>query len=323
MIGTLERPPVPTAAGLSVWYRHTPSGRGGHDRIRELVEAGRITSVALTGPAPEDELRSLCDLLAPLRESGAGLVAVPVAARPRAVTACDLLHDARRLCAAVGRPNLLPALPATDSGLCALTSLLGEGFGVRLGPLHSVARYRQAVRAHLDGLELARWRGLDLTGLTSVAAFGVGGIDVEVDALLDRAGSHEAKALRGMAGTATARLARRAHAEAHDTGLSTRWRALAAAGARPQHLLWTQLHHGVPGHRTTRYLDALATPGAAVELCPSDLETTGGRSGVRAPRSAREEQEAHAFTERLTACLRWFDVRHEAVVPAPDDAARH
>ncbi|MER5349017.1 transaldolase family protein [Kitasatospora sp. NPDC002551] len=321
MIGTLERPPVRAASALPVWYRHTPSGPVGRDRIRGLVKDRRITSVALTGPAPEDELRWLCDLLAPLGESGDGLVSAP--AGVRSGTACDQVAAARRLVGAVGRPNLLPALPASDAGLCALTSLLGEGIGVRLGPLHSVARYRQTVRAHLDGLELARWRGLDLTGLCSVAAFGVGGIDVEIDALLDRAGSHEAKALRGAAGTATAHLARRVHADAHDTETSTRWRALAAAGARPQRLVWTQLYHGVPGHRTARYLDALATPGAALELCAPALETLDGTPEVRTPRSTRAERDAHAFTERLIAYLRWFDINHESVLRSLDAAHAH
>ncbi|MET8698353.1 transaldolase family protein [Kitasatospora sp. NPDC058032] len=327
MIGTLDRPSVRTsrpAAGLAVWYQHTPSGPAGRDRIWELVESGRITSVALTGPAPDDELRWLCDLLSPLHERGDGrdgLVSVPVAARSR--KACDQVHAARRLSATVHRPNLLPALPASDPGLAALTTLLGEGIGVRLGPLHSVARYRQAVRAHLDGLELARWRGLDLAGITSVAAFGVGGIDVEIDALLDRAGSHEAKALRGMAGTATTRLARDVHADAHCTDASTRWRALAAAGARPQHLVWTQLYHGVPGHQTARYLDALATPGSCVELCAPTLETLDGTSEIRSRRSTREEQDAHAFTDRLVSYLRWFDINHETVLRSLDAAHAH
>ncbi|WP_327678628.1 transaldolase family protein [Kitasatospora sp. NBC_00458] len=324
MIGTLERPPVRTATGLGVWYQHTPSGTAGHDRIRRLTESGRITSVALTGPAPDDELRVLCDLLGPVhrRSNGrGGLLSVPVAARTR--TACAQLHAARRLVSAVGRPNLLPALPASDAGVAALTPLLGEGIGVRLGPVHSVSRYRQAVRAHLDGLELARWRGHDLTALGSVAAFGVGGIDVEIDALLDRAGSHEAKALRGMAGTATARLARRIHADAHDPDASARWRALAAAGARPQQLVWTQLYHGVPGHRTADYLDGLAAPGDTVELCAPALESFDGPLPARAPQSPREEEEAHAFTARLVGYLRWFDIRHESVLHALDAAHAH
>ncbi|MED7948284.1 transaldolase family protein [Streptomyces sp. BE303] len=324
MIGTLERPPVRTATGLGVWYQHTPSGAAGHDRIRHLAEAGRITSVALTGPVPESELRLLCDVLLPAykrSEGRDGLISVPVAARTRAATA--QLHAARRLAATVARPNLLAALPASDAGVAALTPLLGEGIGVRLGPVHSVTRYRQAVRAHLDGLELARWRGLDLTTLGSVAAFGVGGIDVEIDALLDRAGSHEAKALRGMAGTATARLARRIHADAHDPDASARWRALTAAGARPQQLVWTQLYHGVPGHRTADYLDGLAAPGDTVELCTPALESIDGPLPARAPQSRREEAEAHAFTERLVAYLRWFDIRHESVLHELDASHAH
>jgi transaldolase len=68
-----------------------------------------------------------------------------------------------------------------------------------------------------------------------VASFFVSRVDTEIDQRLDAIGSVEAKALRGTAATANARLAFQTYDAAFT---SDRWHRLAQAGARPQRPLW-------------------------------------------------------------------------------------
>ncbi len=61
--------------------------------------------------------------------------------------------------------------------------------------------------AYLTGLEQAKATGIDLSTIRSVASFFVSRVDTEIDKRLDKIGTDEAKALRGKAGIANARLA--------------------------------------------------------------------------------------------------------------------
>jgi transaldolase len=101
--------------------------------------------------------------------------------------------------------------------------------------IFSRRRYGQVMAAFLDGIEHARAAGRDLTRLASVASFFVSRVDIEIDHRLDAIGSVEAKALRGTAAIANARLAFHSYDEAFTTD---RWHTLARAGARPQRPLW-------------------------------------------------------------------------------------
>ncbi|MFG2983153.1 hypothetical protein ACGFYQ_18205 [Streptomyces sp. NPDC048258] len=147
-----------------------------------------------------------CDELLPL----GGLVAMPPP-DPGYGAAAGLL-------ARLGRTNLLVVLPATPTGLDSAARLLGEGAGVHTGPVRGLAAYEAVLEAWLCGLERAQDRGLDLAAIPSYAG-------VPIRELGD-----------GAIGTARLLYARQ------DRTLATgRWRVLAAAGARPQRLMWTSL----------------------------------------------------------------------------------
>ena len=106
----------------------------------------------------------------------------------------------------------------------------------------------QVMTAFLDGMEQARRAGQDVRGLASVASFFVSRVDTEVDARLDKIGTGEAKRLRGRPrwptpGSPTSATSRCSPGD--------RWRALAAAGARPQRPLWASTSTkdpAYPGH---------------------------------------------------------------------------
>ena len=91
----------------------------------------------------------------------------------------------------------------------------------------------------------------------SVASFFVSRVDTEIDTRLDKIGTPEAKALRGKAAVANARLAY----EQYESGLATdRWKALAAAGAKPQRPLWASTGVKDPAYQDTMYVIDLVAP---------------------------------------------------------------
>ena len=155
---------------------------------------------------------------------------------------------AKRLWAAVDRPNVLIKIPATVEGLPAISQTIAAGISVNVTLIFALDRYRGVMQAFLTGLEQAREAGIDLSTIRSVASFFVSRVDTEIDPRLDEIGSDEAKALRGKAAVANARLAFQAFEEVFST---PRWQVLAEDGAHPQRPLWASTGReepGLPGH---------------------------------------------------------------------------
>ena len=121
--------------------------------------------------------------------------------------------EARQLWWLVDRPNLFIKIPGTIAGLPAITRCLAEGININVTLIFSRQRYAEVMDAFLDGVEQARAAGRDLTRLASVASFFVSRVDTEIDHRLDAIGTAEAKALRGTAAIANARLAFQAYDE--------------------------------------------------------------------------------------------------------------
>jgi transaldolase len=114
------------------------------------------------------------------------------------------------------------------------------------------------IEAFFDGVERARVAGHDLSGLGSVASFFVSRVDSEVDGRLDKIGSDDAKAVRGKAAVANARLAYKLFEERFD---SDRWRSLRDDGARPQRPLWASTSTKDPSYDDTMYVVDLVADG--------------------------------------------------------------
>ena len=168
------------------------------------------------------------------------------------------IAEARALWWLVDRPNLFIKIPATKAGVPAIAQTLAEGISVNVTLIFSLERYAEVIEAFLAGLERAQAAGHDLSRLGSVASFFVSRVDTEVDKRLDKIGSDEAKALRGKAAVANARLAYKLYEEKFD---SDRWRALEAAGAKPQRPLWASTSTKDPAYDDTMYVVDLVAKG--------------------------------------------------------------
>ena len=110
-----------------------------------------------------------------------------------------------------------------------------------------------------------------MAGIQSVASFFISRIDTLVDARIDALvkRSPEVGALRGTAAVGCARLAYRHYLAWTD---SERWRALAAAGASPQRLLWASTSTKDPAYPEVRYVEELIAPDTVTTLPPATMD---------------------------------------------------
>ena len=96
------------------------------------------------------------------------------------------IQEARRLWAALDRPNVLIKVPATASGLPAIQQLISEGINVNVTLLFGLPRYRQVAEAYIAGIESRAAQGKSIERVASVASFFVSRIDALVDPLLEK-----------------------------------------------------------------------------------------------------------------------------------------
>ncbi|MEK7206923.1 MAG: transaldolase [Pseudomonadota bacterium] len=176
--------------------------------------------------------------------------------------------EAQRLWARVARPNLMIKVPATRAGLPAIRRLIAEGINVNATLLFSVARYREVAQAYLAGLEDRLMAGSALDKAASVASFFLSRIDTLVDHRLDQISTDTARARRGQAAVACARLA---YQEYQAFTHSTRWQVLAARGAYPQRLLWASTSTKDRAYSDVKYVEALIGPDTVNTLPPETV----------------------------------------------------
>jgi transaldolase len=211
------------------------------------------------------------------------------------------IEEARRLWAALNRPNVLIKVPATANGLPAIQQLIGEGISVNVTLLFGLPRYRQVAEAYVAGIEARAAQGEPVKHLASVASFFVSRIDALVDPLLEKLiaqGSKEvdlAKRARGQVAIASAKMAYQIYKEIFG---SDRFRKLAARGARAQRLLWASTSTKNPDYSDVKYVEALIGPDT-VDTAP--LETLNAYRDHGEPEARLEQgvEEARRVLERL------------------------
>lgn len=236
-----------------------------------------------------DDISRAADLFRQVYEASDGVdgyVSIevsPLLAHDTAAT----VAEARALWARIDRPNIMIKVPGTREGLPAARELLESGININVTLLFSVGRYVEVLDTYMDALETRLRRGQAIDRIASVASFFLSRIDVKVDALLDaiaaeadgdRAGL--ARALRGQAAIASAAFAYRRFRE--HCG-QERWKALAAAGARPQRPLWASTSTKDPSYSDIKYVEALIAPDTinTLPLATLDAYRDHGRPQIR------------------------------------------
>jgi len=254
-------------------------GNAYDDQIKDLAVRG-VTVEEASRMITTSDIRWGCDVLRPVYDSSGGVdgrVSIEVApglARDTAQT----VAEAKQLWWLVDRPNLFIKIPATEAGIPAITGTLAEGVSVNVTLIFSLQRYAEVIDAFMAGLEQAAANGHDISTMASVASFFVSRVDTEVDKRLTKIGTPEAQALKGKAAIANAQLAYEAYEEIFG---GERWKALEAAGAKPQRPLWASTSTKNPEYKDTIYVEELIAPGTVNTMPESVIKAYADHGETR------------------------------------------
>ena len=246
------------------------------------------------------DIRWACDVLRPVYDRSGGKDGrVSIEVDPR------IAHDADRTTAEakglhwlVDRPNVLIKIPATAEGLQSIAEATAAGINVNVTLIFGLDRYDAVMDAYLSGLEQAQANGIKLQTIHSVASFFVSRVDTEIDKRLDKLGTDEAKALRGKAGIANARLAY----ERYEKVLaSDRWRILEQAGANRQRPLWASTGVKDPAYEDTMYVVDLVAPETVNTMPEATLDAVADHGRIRGNAIAGTYDESRQVIDRLNA----------------------
>jgi transaldolase len=174
----------------------------------------------------------------------------------------------RRFVAAVDRPNLLVAVPATPAGLTAATAAVADGISILIGPVAGPEAHGAAAQAYLSGLAKAAEANRDMTTTHGAISFALSHTDTEVDKRLWAIATDRSASFRGRTAVALARTTFAAH---EDLFGSEQWADLEAEGARPPLLLWSATRARDPYYSETLYVDTLIAPGVANAVTEATL----------------------------------------------------
>jgi transaldolase/glucose-6-phosphate isomerase len=235
--------------------------------LRRLVDEGKSVDEIYEALALDDIARA-ADLLRPVYDATGGIDGyVSLEVSP------ELAHDteqtvaeARRLFAALGRPNVMIKVPATPAGMPAVEALIGAGINVNVTLIFSVDHYAASAEAYLSGLERLAEVGGDLSQVASVASIFISRVDTAVDRALEEM---DEEGLLGKIAIANGKMA---YVRFQELFAGERWERLAAQGARVQRVLWASTSTKNPAYSDVRYVEHFIGADTVNTLPPKTLD---------------------------------------------------
>ena len=230
--------------------------------FKEIATKGDLDAQTIYERLAVQDIQHAADLLRPVYERTNrvdGYVSLEVSPY-LALRTEETIAEARRLWRLVDRPNLMVKVPGTDQGTPAIKTLIGDGMNINVTLLFSQQAYKDVAEAFVTGLENLKSAGGDVSRVASVASFFVSRIDTQIDKQIDErvkvggSDTETLKRLRGKVAIANAKLAYQHYLSLIGSG---RWKALAAAGAMPQRLLWASTGVKDKAYRDTMYVEEL------------------------------------------------------------------
>jgi transaldolase len=232
-------------------------------QIAEGARAGR-SALQIYEALTTQDIRDACDQLLSVYQETDGadgfvsLEVSPLLARDTAGSIAEGEHLARL----VGRPNLMIKIPGTAEGVPAIEELLYRGINVNVTLLFGLESYQAVAGAWLRALERRLVQGQGVRNVASVASFFISRIDSLIDQLLahrmrpDGSSSFQPRPadLQGKVAVANARLA---YAWYRRFTAGERFKTAAAAGARPQRLLWASTGTKNAAYSDVAYVEPL------------------------------------------------------------------
>ena len=248
------------------------------DLLEQLIRTEKTPEAIYERIAVRD-IQDAADVLRPVYDACGrrdGFVSLEVSPRLAHDTE-GTVTEARRLWAALARPNVMIKVPATPAGIRAVRTLTADGINVNVTLIFAQEVYRHVATAFIEGLEARLRRGEEPHGIASVASFFVSRIDTAVDAEIarQRAKTNDPRMqtllenLQGRIAIANAKLAYAIYGEIYAAGP---WQALAQRGAQPQRLLWASTGTKNPAYSDVLYVEELIGRDTVNTMPPATLE---------------------------------------------------
>ena len=262
------------------------------------------------------DIRSACDLFRPLYDSTHGLdgyVSLEVA--PTLARDSDgTIAAAKRLWAAVDRPNVMIKIPGTPECAPAIRAVIGAGINVNVTLLFDVDRYETAALAYVAGIEDRIDRGEPVGTIASVASVFVSRIDTAMDKELEAkiAQGNKFENLLGKAGTANLKLTyQRFLAIFH----GERFAKARAAGAHVMRPLWASTGTKNPAYSDLMYVETVIGKETVNTVPPPTLDALLDHGKVVADTVLADLDAAKATIADLAkAQISLFDVTEKLLI---------
>ena len=292
----------------SIFFKAFTEGTEYDQAIQKLAREGKSVREVYDTLTVRD-VQDACDILRPVFDESKGtdgfvsLEVSPYLARDTEGTKAE----ARRLYAAVDRPNCYIKIPGTKEGIPAIEEMLYEGVNINVTLLFSIERYAAVADAYIRAVSRRIAEGKPVTSTVSVASFFLSRIDVLTDQILrqyeipDREQSPDPRSLAGQAGVASARLAYQKFKEIFH---AEEWKKLAAKGAHVQRVLWASTSNKDPDGSDVRYVNTLIGPDTVNTLPDETIDAFADHGELKA--DTIEEGLSEAKT--IFPALRHFDI---------------
>ena len=267
--------------------------------IRRLAQAGK-SAVEIYEALILRDIREAADILRPVYNETHGRDGfVSIEVDPGLAHDTDgTIAQARRLFQTIDRPNVMIKVPATDAGLPAIATLIGEGINVNVTLIFAISMYEQVMRAYLDGLRRYESSGRPLGLVSSVASFFVSRIDTLTDKVLQHRIEHGEQHLEPLFGLAAVANAKLAYARFKSAFVTDGFGEFRSRGGRPQRPLWASTSTKNPHYPDTKYVDPLIGMYTVNTLPPQTLEALRDH-GVVAQTIDQDLDRAQAVMDEL------------------------
>ncbi len=234
-----------------------------NDAMQQLIGAGKSVNEIYEALAIEDIQRA-ADLFKEVYERTnkidgyVSLEVSPLLARDTDGT----VTEAKRLWAALGRPNVCIKIPATPEGIPAIRQAIAAGININVTMIFALENYEEVADAFISGLEDRLAAGLPVDHVASVASVFVSRIDSAIDAQLearirDSKDDAEKAALTALLGKAAIANAKIQYQRFKEIFSSDRFAKLKAKGAQVQRPLWASTGTKNPAYSDVLYVDSL------------------------------------------------------------------
>ena len=232
-----------------------------------LSNDGNAAVQKLYEPLVIEDIQMAADVLRPVydeTDAADGYVSLEVSPHLARDTE-GTIREAKRLRAAVDRPNVMIKVPATPEGIPAVETLIADGVNVNITLMFSMAHYEAVVGAYIKGLA----RCAKPAKIASVASFFVSRVDTMVDRALESLGTAQALSLLGKSAVANSKMVYNRFLQIfHGEGFA----ALRQRGGRVQRPLWASTGTKNPKYSDVLYVENLIGPETVNTLPPETLK---------------------------------------------------